>query len=215
MPRPTSEREPAAHRWDLKPCAWPGFKLPSKPTVCAGQTKATSQARPIPGCHPPMATGTSPRWPHELIGSCGRAFHSGQGRDADFAGQGPLPCHWLNQRRGSPLSTDQSKTTHTVAGCTADFNTQALTPAGNTHGMPVAMLCGYGPDELTGIGGTYPAIGPSVVRQIGIRNVDEGKKPLVRQSGHEVFNMRYIDEVGMRRTMEAARPIAKPSCAWK
>lgn len=86
----------------------------------------------------------------------------------------------------------------------ADFNTHALTPTGNTHGMPVAMLCGYGPDELTGIGGVFPAIAPSVIRQIGIRSVDEGEKRFVRQAGLEVFDMRYIDEEGMRHTMEAA-----------
>ena len=27
----------------------------------------------------------------------------------------------------------------------ADFNTAALTPSGNLHGMPVALLCGLGP----------------------------------------------------------------------
>ena len=86
----------------------------------------------------------------------------------------------------------------------ADFNTHALTPTGNTHGMPLAVLCGYGPDELTGIGGVFPAIAPSVIRQIGIRSVDEGEKRFVRQAGLEVFDMRYIDEEGMRHTMEAA-----------
>ncbi len=30
----------------------------------------------------------------------------------------------------------------------ADFNTSALTPSGNVHGMPVACLCGFGPAEL-------------------------------------------------------------------
>ncbi len=85
-----------------------------------------------------------------------------------------------------------------------DFNTNALTPTGNTHGMPVAVLCGYGPDELTHIGGANPAITPSVLRQIGIRSVDEGEKQFVRQVGMEVFDMRYIDEMGMKRTMEAA-----------
>ena len=85
-----------------------------------------------------------------------------------------------------------------------DFNTNALTPTGNTHGMPVAVLCGHGPDELTHIGGATPAITPAVVRQIGIRSVDEGEKQFVRQAGMEVFDMRYIDEMGMKRTMEAA-----------
>ncbi|MDB5890814.1 MAG: rocF [Polaromonas sp.] len=85
-----------------------------------------------------------------------------------------------------------------------DFNTRALTPTGNIHGMPVAVLCGYGPAELTGMGGTTPATTPAVFRQIGIRSVDEGEKRLVRESGMEVFDMRYIDEMGMRQTMEAA-----------
>ncbi|MCU0941630.1 MAG: arginase [Hydrogenophaga sp.] len=86
----------------------------------------------------------------------------------------------------------------------ADFNTAALTPSGNLHGMPVALLCGMGPAELTGIGGTTPAISPSVVRQIGIRSVDAGEKRLVHEHGLEVFDMRYIDEMGMRHTMEQA-----------
>jgi arginase len=86
----------------------------------------------------------------------------------------------------------------------ADFNTAALTPSGNVHGMPVACLCGYGPAELTGIGGHTPAIKPDEVRQIGIRSVDPGEKRFVHEVGLEVFDMRYIDEMGMRHTMEQA-----------
>ena len=86
----------------------------------------------------------------------------------------------------------------------ADFNTSLLTPSGNIHGMPVACLCGYGPQELIQIGGTVPAISPKVVRQIGIRSVDPGEKKFVHEVGMEVFDMRYIDEMGMRHTMELA-----------
>jgi arginase len=86
----------------------------------------------------------------------------------------------------------------------ADFNTSELTPSGNIHGMPVACLCGLGPRELIEIGGTVPAIQPKMVRQIGIRSVDPGERRLVHQAGLEVFDMRYIDEMGMRQTMELA-----------
>lgn len=86
----------------------------------------------------------------------------------------------------------------------ADFNTSELTPTGNIHGMPVAILCGHGPEQLTQIGGVVPAIDSNVVRQIGIRSVDEGEKRFVHQQGLEVFDMRYIDEHGMRETMERA-----------
>ena len=86
----------------------------------------------------------------------------------------------------------------------ADFNTATLTPSGNIHGMPVACLCGQGPQELIEIGGHIPALNPKQIRQIGIRSVDEGEKRLVHDMGIEVFDMRYIDEMGMRHTMELA-----------
>jgi arginase len=86
----------------------------------------------------------------------------------------------------------------------ADFNTNVLTPSGNVHGMPVACLLGHGPPELTGIGGHVPALGARQIRQIGIRSVDPGEKRFVHEVGLEVFDMRYIDEMGMRHAMELA-----------
>jgi arginase len=86
----------------------------------------------------------------------------------------------------------------------ADFNTNSLTPSGNIHGMPVACLCGFGPLALIEIGGQVPAINAKWVRQIGIRSVDQGEKRFVHEQGLEVFDMRYIDEMGMRATMELA-----------
>ena len=86
----------------------------------------------------------------------------------------------------------------------ADFNTSELTPSGNIHGMPVACLCGLGPKPLIEIGGHVPAVNPKWIKEIGIRSVDAGEKRLVHQVGLEVFDMRYIDEMGMRHTMELA-----------
>lgn len=86
----------------------------------------------------------------------------------------------------------------------ADFNTRELSPSGNIHGMPVACLCGFGPAELTQMSGHKPAVNPAWIRQIGIRSVDPPEKHFVHEQGLEVFDMRYIDEVGMRQTMEQA-----------
>ena len=86
----------------------------------------------------------------------------------------------------------------------ADFNTDVLTPSGNLHGMPVACLCGYGPRALVEIGGRVPAVDPGVIRQIGIRSVDQGEKRLVHEVGLEVYDMRYVDERGMRHTLTQA-----------
>ncbi len=86
----------------------------------------------------------------------------------------------------------------------ADFNTSTITPSGNIHGMPVACLCGQGPSELTELGGSDPAVDAGCIRQIGIRSVDAGEKRLVHDVGLNIFDMRYIDEIGMRRAMEEA-----------
>lgn len=86
----------------------------------------------------------------------------------------------------------------------ADFNTSQVTPSGNVHGMPVACLCGLGPDALVKLGGSAPAMRPEDIRQIGIRSVDPDEKRLVKDYGLDIYDMRYIDEVGMKRAMEEA-----------
>ncbi len=85
-----------------------------------------------------------------------------------------------------------------------DFNTCDLTPSGNIHGMPVACLCGFGPEELISFSDIVPAMNTDEIRLIGIRSVDEAEKHFVHQQNLEVFDMRYIDEYGMRHTMEQA-----------
>lgn len=86
----------------------------------------------------------------------------------------------------------------------SDFNTSAITPSGNLHGMPVACLCGLGPPPLTRLSGNAPALQPSQIRQIGIRSVDPDEKRLIKQHRVDVYDMRHIDEVGMKKAMEAA-----------
>ncbi|MGN7726695.1 arginase [Luteimonas sp. 22616] len=85
-----------------------------------------------------------------------------------------------------------------------DFNTHDITPSGNVHGMPVACLCGIGPQALTALGGHVPEIEPTQIRQLGIRSVDQEEKRLVKQHALDIYDMRYIDEVGMKRVMEEA-----------
>ena len=86
----------------------------------------------------------------------------------------------------------------------ADSNTAAITPSGNLHGMPVACLHGHGPEVLATLSGTRPALAPGQLIQIGIRSVDDEEKAMVDALGFEVFDMRQVDEVGMRSVMQQA-----------
>ena len=54
------------------------------------------------------------------------------------------------------------------------------------------------------LGGAAPAIRPQWVRQVGIRSVDPGERRFVHDQELPVFDMRSIDEMGMRRVMELA-----------
>ena len=86
----------------------------------------------------------------------------------------------------------------------SDFNTSDVTPSGNIHGMPVACLCGIGPKGLTHLGDHFPAMAAADIRQIGIRSVDPDEKRLIKENRIDVYDMRYIDENGMKRAMQAA-----------
>ncbi len=82
-----------------------------------------------------------------------------------------------------------------------DVNTETISPSGNLHGMPVSCLLGHGPAALVGWSGETAAIGPDQIDFIGIRSVDADEKQAIRQLGLQVFDMRHIDEHGMRNTM--------------
>jgi arginase len=86
----------------------------------------------------------------------------------------------------------------------ADSNLSTISPTGNIHGMPVACLMGHGPEQLIQFGGYTPAMQPNEIRQIGIRSVDDGERQFIHDMGIPVFDMRYIDEHGMRAVMEKA-----------
>jgi arginase len=89
-----------------------------------------------------------------------------------------------------------------------DMNTPASTSSGNVHGMPLASLLGPEPAELSRIGGFTPKVRPEHTALIGIRNLDEREKEIVRASGTHVFTMKEIDRSGIATTVERALAIA-------
>jgi arginase len=91
----------------------------------------------------------------------------------------------------------------------ADFNTREISPSGSVHGMPVACLCGFGPPELQ-MDEVRAPLRPQWVRQIGIRSVDAGERRFVHEQDLVVFDMRTIDEQGMRATLELALADLEP-----
>lgn len=90
----------------------------------------------------------------------------------------------------------------------ADMNTPETTPSGNIHGMPLAVLLGFGAPELTGVGGFSPKLDPKFCVHVGARDIDPGERELIRKLGIRFFTMREIDERGMSTCIDEAIAIA-------
>ncbi|HXT36676.1 MAG TPA: arginase [Chloroflexota bacterium] len=88
-----------------------------------------------------------------------------------------------------------------------DYNTHETTPSGNIHGMPLAASCGLGDPRLVNLAYPGPKVDPRHVALVGVRDLDEPEKALLRQAGVSVFTMQHIDRQGMDQVMAAALKI--------
>ena len=89
-----------------------------------------------------------------------------------------------------------------------DMNTPSSSGSGNVHGMPLAALLGPEPVELSRIGGFSPKVLPEHTVLIGIRNLDDREKEIVRESRVHVFTMKDIDRAGIASVVEQALALA-------
>ena len=89
-----------------------------------------------------------------------------------------------------------------------DMNSPATSESGNVHGMPLAALLGGEPVELAHLHGDGPAILPKHTVLVGIRNLDDVEKDIVRASKVHVFTMKDVDRLGITEVMERALAIA-------
>ena len=94
-----------------------------------------------------------------------------------------------------------------------DMNTPETSPSGNVHGMPLAATLGWGPRELTHLGGFAPKVAPENCAIVGVRDLDSGEKRNIRKSGVRVFTMRDLDELGAREVMRRAIEVAGKGAA--
>jgi arginase len=81
----------------------------------------------------------------------------------------------------------------------ADINTPDTSPSGNIHGMPVAVSLGFGPPELTKVGGDFTSLAPHQIAMIGLRSVDEGERKMIKKLKIETHTMSDLDKHGVHR----------------
>jgi len=116
------------------------------------------------------------------------------------AGSVAASADWVRETTGLPLGL-------IWVDAHGDMNTPLTTTSGNVHGMPLAALLGDEPHELASIGGS-PSVRAEHTVLLGIRNLDEREKNVIRASGVHVFTMKDIDREGIASVAERALAIA-------
>ena len=166
---------------------------------------------PIPETRQPI--DATQKYIHEIAGVCRQLFDVTLeslddsalplvlgGDHSLAAGSVAASAVWVRRTTSQPLGL-------IWVDAHGDMNTPETTTSGNVHGMPLAALLGRRPEELAAIGGS-----PSVLAQhtvlVGIRNLDDREKGLIRASGVHVFTMKDIDRDGIARVAEKALALA-------
>lgn len=169
-----------------------------------GYEVATEQDIAVPAMETRQATNTKARFKAEILEVCTDLAE----RTKAILDDGGLPL---------VIGGDHSIAMGTVSGVAAhfrerdedigliwfdahgDMNIPGVSPSGNVHGMPLAHLLGRGDAELAGILGFSGKVKPDNVALVGIRDIDEGERRIIKESGIHAYTMRDIDELGMAR----------------
>jgi len=89
----------------------------------------------------------------------------------------------------------------------ADINTPKTSPTGNIHGMPVAFLMGIDHQGIPGfewISQESPKLSPERIVYVGLRDVDDGEKELLKKHNIKAFSMTEVDRYGIGKVMDMA-----------
>ncbi|EJN61185.1 arginase [Halogranum rubrum] len=88
-----------------------------------------------------------------------------------------------------------------------DFNTPSTSPSGNVHGMPLAAALGIG--DFEGVEwANARGLNPENVVLVGLRDLDETEKRVIRESDVTAYTMSDIDERGITPVVEDALAVA-------
>jgi arginase len=137
-------------------------------------------------------------------------------RVADATGRGALPL---------VLGGDHSVALGTIGGLASvhgsggviwidahsDINTPETSPSGNVHGMALAAVLGLAGPGFESEHWPLPAVDARRVSLIGIRQLDDGERRLLRDAGVRVFSMSEVDRIGIERAVrESLDRVAGP-----
>lgn len=87
----------------------------------------------------------------------------------------------------------------------ADINSPKTTDSGNLHGCPVSFIMGIDKDSYPPEFSWVPAkLKPGKIAYIGLRDVDDGERKILRENNIPAFSMYHVDKYGIGKVVEMA-----------
>ncbi|KAJ3396245.1 Arginase, catabolizes arginine to ornithine and urea [Lobulomyces angularis] len=83
----------------------------------------------------------------------------------------------------------------------ADINTVDSTDTGNLHGCPVSFLTGL-TGQVEGFEWLKPCLETNKICFIGLRDVDEPEKKILKENNIKAFSMYHVDKYGISKVVE-------------
>ncbi len=90
-----------------------------------------------------------------------------------------------------------------------DAHTMQTTPSQAYHGMPLAILLGFGDPSLVNLLEKGPHLNPRHVCLIGVRSYEEGEATLLQRLGVRIYFMEEVKERGFKTVFEEALDTVK------
>jgi arginase len=85
-----------------------------------------------------------------------------------------------------------------------DLNSPETSPTGNVHGMVLAAALGLAGDRFREEGWGLPALAPGRVALVGVRELDDGERAVLRDLDARMFTMSDVDRLGVERAVREA-----------
>lgn len=94
----------------------------------------------------------------------------------------------------------------------ADINSPKITESGNLHGCPLSFVMGIDSESYPPIMQWIPQnLKPGKIAYIGLRDVDDAEKKILKQYNIPAFSMFHIDKYGIGKVIEMALDKVNPN----
>lgn len=94
----------------------------------------------------------------------------------------------------------------------ADINTPKTTDSGNLHGCPLSFIMGIDRESYPPEFSWVPQVlDPKKLVYIGLRDVDDGEKKILKEYGIPAFSMYHVDKYGIGKVVEMALDKVNPN----